>query len=268
MLAMGLPLTLYAWEGTRRWWRWAFLAGVPLIIHAVLMSYSRGAMLALIVVSPFLVMRTKRRWQLGGVLLALAVSVPAMAGNEIRQRFFTVSEYDVDASANSRFQSWNAAIRIANDNPLLGVGIRNSNLLAYDYGADMIGRTIHSQYLQILADSGYPALALYLASLAAFAWVTQRARVPLKARDDPDALLMLSMITGLQGSLIVFGVGAVFLSLEVFELPYIVTLLGAQVAAIVRSVSAPESATVSLPTRRPTLNVGSGVNSEWRPMSR
>jgi probable O-glycosylation ligase (exosortase A-associated) len=265
MLAMGIPLAIAAWEGTRRSWRWAYLAGVPLIVHAVLMSYSRGAMLALIGAMPFLVVRSRRRWQFAAAGALLALAVPVMAGNEIRQRFFSIDDYDVDASANSRMMSWKAAIGIANDNPVFGVGIRNSNLFSYEYGADRVGRTIHSQYFQILADSGYPALCLYLLSFAAFFWVTQRARGQLKRRDDPEASLVLSMITGVQGSMLVFAIGAVFLSLEVFELPYIVTLLGAQVAAI--------AARTPVPADEPVAGVAnplvrSGINPDWRPLPR
>ncbi|HMP18705.1 MAG TPA: DUF5935 domain-containing protein, partial [Gemmatales bacterium] len=41
MLAMGVPMCLYAWDGIRKWWRWGFLLAVPVVIHAVLTSYSR-----------------------------------------------------------------------------------------------------------------------------------------------------------------------------------------------------------------------------------
>ena len=44
MLAMGVPLCYFAFEGIRKWFRWAFVALIPLIVHAVLTSYSRGAM--------------------------------------------------------------------------------------------------------------------------------------------------------------------------------------------------------------------------------
>ena len=42
MLAMGVPLCYFAWEGVRRWFRWAYLALIPVILHAVMMSYSRA----------------------------------------------------------------------------------------------------------------------------------------------------------------------------------------------------------------------------------
>src|SRR4051812_38592316 len=122
MLAMGIPLALYAWEGTTRVWRWAFLAGIPLLLHAVLMSYSRGAMLSLVAVAPFMWLRSRRKWQFTVAFILMAYSVPYLAGKEIRERFFSIQEYDTDASANSRLGSWEAALRIANDYPIFGAG--------------------------------------------------------------------------------------------------------------------------------------------------
>ena len=38
MLAMGIPMAVYAWEGVSRWWRWLFIAAVPPMLHAVMMT--------------------------------------------------------------------------------------------------------------------------------------------------------------------------------------------------------------------------------------
>ncbi len=162
MLAMGVPLCFFAWDGIRSWFRWAFLVMIPLLVHAVLTSYSRGAMVSLLAGLPFYLLRCRRRVQTVIILLGVGALIPSMAGKEIRERFFTLQDTEVDASANSRRESWAAAWQIAKENPIFGVGIRNSNLLSHEYGADMEGRTIHSQYLQTAADSGLVALAMYL----------------------------------------------------------------------------------------------------------
>jgi len=232
MIAMGLPMTIYAWEATKGWARWLFAAGVPLIIHAVLMSYSRGAMVSTLIVLPIILLRSRRRLEFAGMALLIALLTPVLAGREIRERFFSIQNYEEDTDANLRFRSWQAAFRIANEYPLFGAGIRNSNLLAYDYGADMEGRTIHSQYLQIMADSGYPAAIFYVLALAG-AWVaTQRARRAVRSRDDPEAHQIRSLAAGTEGALLVFCVGASFLSVEVFELPYIMVLLAIQLSVM------------------------------------
>ncbi len=241
MVAMGLPLTIYAWEATRQWWRWIFAAAVPLLIHAVLMSYSRGAMVALLATAPLLMFRSRRRWQFLAMAIAIGLVVPPLAGREIRERFFSIENYETDRTANSRIESWKAAIQIANEYPAFGVGIRNANRLSYYYGADLEGRTIHSQYLQTLADTGYPGLALYMLLLVSGWTAIFRARRALKSRRDPDALLLRSVVGGLEGALAVFCIGASFLSLEVFELPYLLILLGVQTWVLAKAAKPLES---------------------------
>jgi probable O-glycosylation ligase (exosortase A-associated) len=259
MLAMGVPLCLFAWDGIRHWSRWGFLMGVPFLIHAVLTSYSRGAMLSLILSLPLYMIRCRRRGQLTIILLLIAMMVPIMAGKEIQERFFTISKSEGDESAQSRFTSWAIAWQMANERPIFGFGIRNSSLYTLAYGADMEGRVIHSQYLQIAADSGLVGLGAYLLALLGFwlclgrvrsrvknnlgvvqgllycfAFFTLRKwkRPELPGRDDPDAEKAYVMANGLEGAMIVFCLGSVFLSLETFELPYILLLMGAQLAAV------------------------------------
>ena len=112
---------------------------------------------------------------------------------------------------------------------MLGAGIRNSPLVSAKYGADERGRVIHSQYLQLLADGGFPALALYLALLAS-AWLGVRrtrrlARNGTRLEDRRAA----GVARGVETAMAVFCIGALFLSLEVFELPWLLLLLGAEV---------------------------------------
>ncbi len=235
MLAMGVPICILLWDQIRGRWRWFFLALVPVIIHAVLMTYSRGAMLSMMVTSPLIALRCKRRLQMAalGAVLFLG-AIPVMAGPEIRARFLTIKKNEVDDSANSRRMSWAAAWRMAQDNPVFGVGIRNANLFSYDYGADMPGRTIHSQYLQIAADNGFVGLGLYLALLVSVWADTRFCRLAVQGRDDLQSRRIYLVATGVESSMALFCIGGAFLSLEVFELPYLLLLVGSQLAALVK----------------------------------
>jgi probable O-glycosylation ligase (exosortase A-associated) len=238
MLAMGVPVCLFLWDGYRRWYRWAFLAVIPVLIHAILMSYSRGAMLSLLVVSPLWLIRARRRVLLALVYGGVLAMLPLMAGKEIRERFFSIEQHEIDESARARRASWAAAIRMANENPIFGVGLRCSNMLSYRYGADMEGRTIHSQYLQIAADTGWAGMGLYVLMLFT-AWLgLRRARRLLAGRDDEESRQARAVASGAEGALFVFCVGAAFLSLEVFELPYLVLLLMAQISRV-KGVASP-----------------------------
>lgn len=231
MLAVGVPLCFFAWEGSRGRWRWCFLALIPVLLHAVMMTYSRGAMVSLLAVAPLIWLRSRHRRQMTVAVLGLALLIPVMAGPEIRNRFFTVSSHDQDQSAQSRFQSWAAALQIARENPVFGVGIRNSNLLSHAYGADIEGRTIHSQYLQLAADTGFVGLGLYLILLGTVWCGLWRVRQALRGRFDAQSARDHALAAGLECSVAVFCVGGAFLSLEVFELPFLLLLLGAQLRA-------------------------------------
>ena len=44
MLAMGFPMCIFAAEAVKKWWRWGFVLSAVLIVHGVMITYSRGAM--------------------------------------------------------------------------------------------------------------------------------------------------------------------------------------------------------------------------------
>jgi probable O-glycosylation ligase (exosortase A-associated) len=244
MIAMGVPMAYFLWQGYRSWWRWIFLAMVPVMIHAVLMSYSRGAMLSLLLASPLLVLRCTRKAQLVFSILCFLILVPILAGQEIRGRFFSIEEYEQDSSSQSRLDAWNAAWQIMKDYPLLGTGLRNADLLAFQYGADKVGRTIHSQYLQIGADSGFPALTLYLLLFLGTWRRLRRAQKHFRRSTSDSHQLAYNLASGTEGALAVFCIGSVFLSLEVFELPYLMILLALKLYATIQqeeTLTAPDA---------------------------
>jgi probable O-glycosylation ligase (exosortase A-associated) len=235
MFAMAIPPCIFIYMGTTRWWRWVFAALVPFLLHAVLMTFSRGAMVSLLAVMPVIFLRGKNRFQLLLAFVAIASVVPFLAGKEIRARFFTVEKYEDQSSAQLRFASWEAAYEIALDYPIFGVGVRNSPLISADYGADREGRVIHSQLLQLMADNGFPGLFLYLLVLISVFVSLRRARRWAKSRGDPDAITAYAIACGIEGSIAVFFVGSLFLSLEVFELPYVLLLLGTQLPLVLEN---------------------------------
>jgi hypothetical protein len=55
---------------------------------------------------------------------------------------------------------------------------------------------------------------------------------------DPESLSVKSLSSGLECALFLFCAGAVFLSLEHFEMPYILLLLAMQLHAITRAIAA------------------------------
>jgi probable O-glycosylation ligase (exosortase A-associated) len=233
MLAMGMPVCWFAFESTRRWWRWFYLALIPTIVHSVMLTYSRGAMLSLIVVCPFIWWRSRQKFWLTMVLAAFVlVVVPILAGPQIRARFMTIEKHELDDSANSRKQSWAAAWKMALDYPIFGVGVRNAPLFSHQYGADYEGRVIHSQYLQLAADNGLVGLTLFLAMLVCALMALRRCRRFVAGQNDPESQRIAAIAGGVECSLIVYCTGAIFLSLDTFELFYLLILLSFQLAVV------------------------------------
>lgn len=247
LLAMGLPFAYFLtmspvghWANARR------IVGVIigfLLLHAVLLSYSRGAMLAAGAGIVWIVIHHRPRVQATALSFVLVAVIGVMAGTEIRDRAISTTDYQTDASALSRLDSWAAAWNIAWEYPLLGKGIRNSNDYSQNYGADIAGRTIHNQYLQIAADSGLPAASLYIAMIGLGLYGLGKARRRcFEAEEyfhhDPtphgphsqqeliehaqDAGLLCMAI---QASLLMFSFSGMFLSVELVELPWLLLAL-------------------------------------------
>lgn len=246
LVAMGIPFALAF--ASCEFPRWSYLIrGISglfalFMLHAVMMTYSRGAMLAASAGLVWYFLHHRPRWQAGMGAAVVIAAILVLAGPQIRDEFLSTRNYQEDASAQSRFKSWNAAWDIAWDFPLFGAGIRNANLLTHGYGADINGRTVHNQYLQVAADSGIPAGVCYCALVFGSIWYTRKARViALRVSDDEslapenreEADNVAKLCLGIQTSLVIFAVNAVFLSLEVLELPWVLMVMAGVAPAAV-----------------------------------
>lgn len=236
LIALGLPFA-YAMFFTRvapgaKFLRIAAFGLAPMMAHSVMMTYSRSAMLAALVAGCWILVHHRVRYQAVGMAAAGTLGVLILAGPEIRDRFLSTADYKEDTSAQLRFDSWAAAWQIAWVDPITGKGVRNSNLFSQGYGADKVGRTIHNQYLQIAADSGIPALIVYVSMLGGSVLILRRQRKNLiVAIDRPERQLptetrdrlqdMEKLLLGLQAAILSFGVSGMFLSAETFEAPWL-----------------------------------------------
>jgi len=250
-LAMVIPFCYYFFQAERRWWRWGYLICIIPSAHVIMLSFSRGAMLSAIMVAVGMLLPTARKRFIQTATLAAAIVLVglALAGPEVRARFLSMSKQERDASIRSRFDSWKAGWAMAKDHPLFGVGLRNSNLLIKDYGADKEGRTIHNVYLQIAADSGITAAAIFIAMVAmALWWLNQAARKTDPLADDPRQKWHHFVCRAAFWSLATFALGAVFLSLENLELCYLLMLMGAAAPALAERLTETQE-TSSAPAR-------------------
>lgn len=242
VLAIALPLaycfTLGHASGIWKIVRWAALISALMILHVLLLSYSRGAMVAAIIGLAWLALNHRPRRQTLAGVAALLVLVLVLAGPEVRDRFLSIQNYQHDGSAMRRVAAWEGAWSMAWNRPLFGYGLRNSEQFIREFNDDRVAPVVHSQYLQVAADSGIPAMMLVVGLLGVcmyrLYWSRCLCRSAMEETDpiaEPDRYdrLQSSMMLwlGLEASMLTLIAGQMFLSIEVVELPWLLYVIAA-----------------------------------------
>lgn len=213
-----------------------------ILAHAVLISFSRGGMLAAAAcgAAAFLVVpRTTRVYVVFGLALLATLR---LAGPEVRGRLMSSFEdrSTLDVSAQSRLELWEDCVDATLSHPVFGVGPDHWPLVAHTYGWPR-GKEAHSLWFQTAAELGFPGIAMLLGAyvltiLRCLGLIRSAGRRSRAAgdRDGPSPRpderagetpvdIARMTIPGLVG----FGIAAQFVSLEALEIPYYVALLGA-----------------------------------------
>jgi putative inorganic carbon (HCO3(-)) transporter len=219
-LATILPLTF--WLLRERWLLRPLVAAMIVLISlAILFTYSRSALVALGAGILWLMVIERRRIP----LLAAAAVATVLAGvtfvqsspsNVFRvQEGLRAKEKIADYNVETRLGAWEAAINLAIENPLVGIGPGN---FAYHYGritdtppgAEPLG-VVHNAYLDIAAELGLGGLMLFLAYL-----VVSFGRLTTAHREGSG---LPGFASALQVSLVIAATGALTLS-EQYSAPF------------------------------------------------
>lgn len=212
------------------WQKAIALLAAAMMAHVVLFSLSRGGMLSMIVTGlvAFLLLPKRPRHYL---VFAMAVAlVVRMAGPQVLSRFDTVfaEKAERDGSAQSRIELTNALVKVAMENPVVGVGPGHWVLHAHEHGFTR-GKAGHNTWAQVAAETGLPGaaalLSIYLTCMARL-WPLTRESYPV--HDPWLRYLARAVIASLTG----FLVSATFVSIEGAELPYFIAIIGAGVLKI------------------------------------
>ena len=247
--ALGVAFFLFFYE-TSYVRRFVITACAAFIGHAILFSFSRGAMLATVifaVVSFFIIRKTTLHYTVfgGGLLMAVL-----LAGPQVRERFFETfaSENGVrEASAQSRLDLWRDCATLLARDPIMGVGPDHWPLHAHEFGWPA-GKEAHSLWVQTAVELGIPGILMYMGFYMTAIW---RCWLLLQlTRNDPDAWFADSARMTI-ASLAGFMVAAQFVSLEALEIPYYVVLLGAGSVTIQHRLSRASSAETTKDTELP-----------------
>jgi O-antigen ligase len=205
-LCMGICIT----RQRRDWVWWAAAAGLVMLPLMIFLTQSRGGIiaLALLVVLGLVGYRKLIRGMLALALAAGAVALFApksvwtrlsglQAAAEGTDRLVDV---DQEGSADQRYEIWKVAARISADHPITGVGVGTYSRVHAQY-AEMAmfkrtargARDTHSTYMNVLAETGWPGLLMFLAMLiTSFVHAEKRRRAirPVMPREAKQILYL------------------------------------------------------------------------------
>lgn len=160
IIIMVLPfMYLYLRICRNRWQRLALLAALIGSAVAVVMSLSRGGILALVLEVTLLVWLTTRGRRRLAALLVIAILGTGASIHQFaaRQAADAGSNYTAQVAADSRFELWHAAIACFKAHPLLGVGSGQFMWVAYQYASinhNDRDKPAHNSYIDVLANTG------------------------------------------------------------------------------------------------------------------
>ncbi len=143
------------------------------------------------------------------------------------ERMQTLQAYETEGSASSRLETWKTGLDYAVQHPLTGAGFEGWR----DVTIDTTGLDWHNSYIEIMAEHGFIAFAIWLSLLLGS--IISLSRLARLAEQGPELTWLHNYSLMLQGSLIAYASGAMFLGLSYWDILYhliIITVLLKQLA--------------------------------------
>jgi len=162
---------------------------------------------------------------IGLVVLLGVIAAPSA----YMERISSITQYEEDGSAKGRLAAWAVAGNMIVDKPLFGVGFdkfqRNyreydDNVTTADDGAvaPLGTRVAHNSYLQVWAECGTLAFAMYISLLVLSFLELRRVRRMAEMRYHTSWIISYAVM--FEAALVAFTVGSMFLNRAHFDLYY------------------------------------------------
>jgi O-antigen ligase len=218
-------------------------ACAALMISAIVLSYSRGAFLGMVVVLLFIALKLgrRRRVEIALAVLGFAAAIVLLAPDKYGSRLLSivVPSLDTEGSADSRRGELFRSIYVALRHPLLGIGMGN-----YQPEMSYKGLVTHNSYTQVASEMGMTAMACYAMFIVTpLKRLAQIGRETFETRRDSR---FYYLALGLQASLLAYLVSSLFLS--VAYVWYVYYLVG--YAVCLRRLYESETGSVVVPEKR------------------
>ena len=205
--------------------------GSALIVAAIIATQSRGGLLGLLTVfGVYGARKIKSKAALLAIGGVVARVVFAAAGITGRSSGGAAEAGAIDESSMGRIYAWGAAWRMALTHPLNGVGLNNflDNYFAYTEHWDGHNHAVHSTWFNVIAETGFPGIAVFFAMIVSVARAAFTATRRLEACGGamPARAMGIAVLAGTCG----FCVSGTFLT-QGFTWPvYVLLALGSAVS--------------------------------------
>ena len=232
MIPLGLSAGVATVERTK-FLRMSALAGVVILSMIILLTQSRGAILGLGAAALMLFFTSRRKARDIITLVVLLGAAIVFAPKSVWDRVAGLANISVEgdmqgvdpeASAESRWQIWQVAMRAIRSNPVTGVGAdmmpihHDKESARLNLRSTMRGqKDTHSTYLRLAAEMGLPALIIYLTMWGALFRRVHRVRRSLaKVRPKDHQVLFF-----LELAMVAYMVASVFGSYGYLSFTYL-----------------------------------------------
>ncbi|MFA0269267.1 O-antigen ligase family protein [Vibrio cyclitrophicus] len=135
-----------------------------LLLVAIIATQSRGGLLGSIAVVGIFALKLIRSKVLLISLGAVGAIVLYFVAGIGDRSSGGAAEQGIDESAMGRIYAWEAAFKMAVENPLTGVGLNNfySNYFFYSSYWDGLNHAVHSTWFGVLAETGFIGLVIFV----------------------------------------------------------------------------------------------------------
>ncbi|MDH3637494.1 MAG: putative O-glycosylation ligase, exosortase A system-associated [Gammaproteobacteria bacterium] len=265
-LLMTLPLFRFLQLSyTQKWIKYALLAAMALTMLAILTSFSRGALIAILAMGVFMILKTPYRFRIGLVMLVMLPFMFAFMPDAWYERMATIETYRIDSSAMGRINAWYFAYNLVKDFPYMGGGFDTFTAELYiRYAPDPL--TVldsHSIYFEALAEQGFIGLGLFLMlgimTFRMCSWVIKN------TKEHEDLRWAYNLTSMLQISLVAYAVGGIFLGLAYYDLYYHIIGMAVITCGLVKKALAeknPVEERQFVLAEQPTTEVGVKVTTD------
>jgi putative inorganic carbon (HCO3(-)) transporter len=235
-IIISIPMCIALLFLTRNWlWKAAWAAAILVMLYAVILTGSRGGLIALIAAATAFLwefaVRGRRRYLLV-LALILGVTLGMFSGGMLVERFretFGSNKVDTAAyeSSQIRQQLFWRSVEVTKEHPLFGVGPGNFEQESGSW------HVAHNSFAQMSSEGGIPALFLYSLIL----WSGFR-NLRATKRFAGNRRIAGIFAKALLASLVGYVIGSCFLSVSYGFFPYILVAYTTALCSIARKSEA------------------------------